>query len=511
MKTLITFLLFISISYSAQSQYFFRKTYTGFSPFTYPSFITKSCINNDMFSVGRMRDSIGYFVMCFMICDSNGNIKTFKHFLNDYNESFPTGVTPTKDGGYLVSVESIDVFTVNMSIFKLDSVGNGHWIYDHWAGYPSSIFPPIENINRQITYIRQYDYNQTNIYVDDSSGNNLAAYKFIVDTIGDTLPIVSSITYGPNESLVGTGFIYYSIGYPFSFLLDTINNKKIGRKYYNTSCGVRFDKILRCNSGFIATGRGGFDSTGTCCSVAKLDDSLHIEWSVLLNVIDPNYAHIWDAVFDYSNNIILVLQSGPSMRQLIRIDSTGNNVQAFTVDSAILRDVCAYNDGFVTASFYDTLYPILAKYDWSLTAFNCGLTPSSITWSSCPIADTTFDFTLISAYHDTTFYPAFSWPDLQVTANLLCDYTVGINDNNFDPLAMIDIYPNPTFNNCSIHLNNNQNDLKISIRNPLGQLILKGKKIRSGETIDLMNQPQGMYYFYIESGKMNWVRKVIKM
>lgn len=81
----------------------------------------------------------------------------------------------------------------------------------------------------------------------------------------------------------------------------------------------------------------------------------------------------------------------------------------------------------------------------------------------------------------------------------------------YDLLANIQIYPNPTSNSINIMLPNYTSNVNISLYNMLGKII-KSEQY-SGQKLHITfpeNSPNGMYFIQIQTGKEKYISKIIK-
>jgi hypothetical protein len=84
---------------------------------------------------------------------------------------------------------------------------------------------------------------------------------------------------------------------------------------------------------------------------------------------------------------------------------------------------------------------------------------------------------------------------------------VGLNNPSFPSLKL---YPNPTTEKLCVSLANNYQDIKISIVNNEGQLILqKCYHNASSFSIDLSNLNRGLYHLILEADSKKWLERII--
>lgn len=106
-----------------------------------------------------------------------------------------------------------------------------------------------------------------------------------------------------------------------------------------------------------------------------------------------------------------------------------------------------------------------------------------------------------------TTYPFFF--DSQTSFSNLCPNTciIGISKNNFSNLSL---YPNPTTGNITIDLGITKNDVKTTVTNNLGQIILT-KNYTSINYINLdLDYPKGIYFLTLETKGEVVTKKLIK-
>jgi hypothetical protein len=84
---------------------------------------------------------------------------------------------------------------------------------------------------------------------------------------------------------------------------------------------------------------------------------------------------------------------------------------------------------------------------------------------------------------------------------------VGLDNPSFPSLKL---YPNPTTEKLCVSLANNYQDIKISIVNYEGQLILqKCYNNASSFSIDLSNLNRGLYHLTLEADSKKWLERII--
>ena len=96
------------------------------------------------------------------------------------------------------------------------------------------------------------------------------------------------------------------------------------------------------------------------------------------------------------------------------------------------------------------------------------------------------------------------------TETILVDPCTGVIE--MDELSGIKIYPNPTNGITNIHFNQDISDVEIKIINTLSKIVYSeiSEKITGNKlTIDLSNQPKGIYFITLKSDKLDFTTKIV--
>jgi len=110
-------------------------------------------------------------------------------------------------------------------------------------------------------------------------------------------------------------------------------------------------------------------------------------------------------------------------------------------------------------------------------------------------------------YFNTNIYKGVSYMGNGFSVRCLKDITTGINENGYN--KSLKIYPNPASNRITVDCTILQN-IKISIYNSIGKLILQRQLSNGKNEIDLSNFSKGIYIIKIENEQGIMQQKLIK-
>lgn len=127
-----------------------------------------------------------------------------------------------------------------------------------------------------------------------------------------------------------------------------------------------------------------------------------------------------------------------------------------------------------------------------------------------PKLDVTIDFTVnISALSLGTHKLNTEFTDTKGASVLQTDYfTLGETAINNLQFSNVFVYPNPTTDIIHILL---QESCFIQIYNSIGELVAENASSSIEHTVNLSNQPQGVYYIHIRNKEKHIVRQIIKL
>ena len=92
------------------------------------------------------------------------------------------------------------------------------------------------------------------------------------------------------------------------------------------------------------------------------------------------------------------------------------------------------------------------------------------------------------------------------TSNCVIISVVGINENNAE--ASISVYPNPTKGKVNLKMPTEQ--ASVSVYNALGKVIANYNNVQNGATIDLSNNPNGVYLIHVATEKGTSILRVVR-
>jgi hypothetical protein len=325
---------------------------------------------------------------------------------------------------------------------------------------------------------------------------------------------INSITTTIYNNLLITGFVIDSSQTKVnSFLakLDNNGNQIWSKTYYFTKDNF-INKTQINNNNILLSGAVAISnnqSDGFQPYLIKTDTSGNLLWVKKYEVINTDDITNF-ALQSPNSEISIITNSIDSTAQLtqpilIKLDSTGQIIwsKKYMKNDFIRSSYQTIDNGYVlsgktldstTSSYKPLIFKITelgvsSCYDYPI---NTSQQSINLITSTIAIADSSINFNISN-----------------ITANInnfspnttFCNLTA-INEPL--PNQQIQIYPNPSTSQFTI--TTNQQIQNIKIYNPLAELIIQTKQL----TIDLTNQPSGIYFIQLQTNKEILTQKIIK-
>ncbi len=164
------------------------------------------------------------------------------------------------------------------------------------------------------------------------------------------------------------------------------------------------------------------------------------------------------------------------------------------------------------------VYPITVRWDTSLL-FNHNL--------SCTLNEVIFDNEWFFFYHndpnntsfslllqDSVELPWFSWGSqdhFPLFFLLQHNPTLSVNEENIDLLIDIKVYPNPTTDEFTVEMDNNQStSVQLVLMDITGRTIQQLTTVTNKTVLNLLELPQGVYFLEVFNNTQKVTKKIIK-
>jgi len=98
-------------------------------------------------------------------------------------------------------------------------------------------------------------------------------------------------------------------------------------------------------------------------------------------------------------------------------------------------------------------------------------------------------------------------PQTSFSTNCSNPCTVGVNENS---LSSLSLYPNPTTGNVFIDLGELKQDVKATLTNSIGQVVLTRNYVSTKSINFDIDYPEGLYFLTLETDREVVSKKIIK-
>jgi len=98
-------------------------------------------------------------------------------------------------------------------------------------------------------------------------------------------------------------------------------------------------------------------------------------------------------------------------------------------------------------------------------------------------------------------------PQTSFSTNCSNPCTVGVNENS---LSSLSLYPNPTTGNVFIDLGELKQDVKATLTNSIGQVVLTQNYVSTKSINFDIDLPKGLYFLTLETDGEVFSKKIIK-
>jgi hypothetical protein len=452
--------------------------------------------------------------------DSLGN-EIWKRAFGDSVEPVEfRGLIPTKDTGCIISLW-IGNSNFAVAIVKVDRSGNIIW------SKPGSIPCGYEDYSG--SYILLAGNTRSRF---DSQGNYTGSIHYSDST--DVNPCWGIETSDSGSVIVGITRPYSSGGSNdwdgFISRMDKFGNL-LWAKAIGTDSLEQFINVDETfDGGFIIVGKSALFGTPTTNDIwlVKVDASGNIQWSKTYGGISEDRGIYVKQTYGAPGYILIGETLGnetlyPGLRSFVyKVDINGNfqwgKIYGDISNGGFGDDYINYayenqQGGFLltgtVANFGAGMYDL-----WCIKTDNLGSSGCNEVSTIPSVLIPSLNTTTITTFQNLNFqYPAllpFSSVTANYTSTILCSNPPGLGVNEIGKEDDITIYPNPSSGIFNVKFEGIKAERKIAVYNMLGQDVHSVTEPGNAFSIDLTNQPSGIYFISIICGRQVIIRKIVK-